>query len=149
VWLDVGREFVVELILQSRDGDVIPIGGGRGPVAHLHFLDGQLRCVGARVREGGGGGRRGGVELSWGQMPSISEIGVGMDGGRAGGGRECEAGRGAGGWEREGGAGHKSREREREKERERESERERELGTKRELGSKVEAWRKKVRERLN
>ena len=32
VWLDVGREFVVELLLLSRDGDVIPIGGHDDPL---------------------------------------------------------------------------------------------------------------------
>ena len=64
MWLDVGREFVVELLLLSRDGDVIPIGGGGGPVALLNFLDGQLRCVGARVSgaRGGMGGAGRGVE---------------------------------------------------------------------------------------
>jgi len=75
VWLEVGQEYKVELLMQSRDGDVIPVGGVGGAVVHMHVLvtlAHELQRVGAwwgRGEEGGGG-----------------EGGEGGRGGRVGGG---------------------------------------------------------------
>ena len=57
-WLEVGREHKVELLMQSRDGHVIPVGGG-GTVVHLHVFAQKLRRVGAWGVGGQGGGGEG------------------------------------------------------------------------------------------